>query len=291
MDCAKAINILLTNPSPINQYNGINLVKFPTKPLIAVPTTSGTGSEVTAFSIITDTTNIKKMVIGGQFVGATFALADPLLTVGLPSKITASTGMDALTHAIEAYVSKGAMIPTDVYSLKAIDLIFNSLAEATLNGSNIQARTDMLLGSMLAGFAFNSAVLGLVHSIAHPLSAHCGLPHGVANAVGLPHVMAFNAEVVPERTKDIALAMNLDVAGLSPEDASKVAVEKIKALSKEISIPSLKELGIDKDIFPTIAKDAIAEISTMFNPRSATEEDVMAILELAYENVEETVKV
>ena len=103
--------------------------------------------------------------------------------------------------------------------------------------------------------------------------------------------MAFNAEVVPERTKDIALAMNLDVAGLSPEDASKVAVEKIKALSKEISIPSLKELGIDKDIFPTIAKDAIAEISTMFNPRSATEEDVMAILELAYENVEETVKV
>jgi alcohol dehydrogenase class IV len=291
MDCAKAINILLTNPSPINQYNGINLVKFPTKPLIAVPTTSGTGSEVTAFSIITDTTNIKKMVIGGQFVGATFALADPLLTVGLPSKITASTGMDALTHAIEAYVSKGAMIPTDVYSLKAIDLIFNSLAEATLNGSNIQARTDMLLGSMLAGFAFNSAVLGLVHSIAHPLSAHCGLPHGVANAVGLPHVMAFNAEVVPERTKDIALAMNLDVVGLSPVDASKVAVEKIKALSKEISIPSLKELGIDKDIFPTIAKDAIAEISTMFNPRSATEEDVMAILELAYENVEETVKV
>ena len=291
MDCAKAINILLTNPSPINQYDGVNMVKVPTKPLIAVPTTSGTGSEVTDVSVITDTTKVKKMVIAGQFVGSTFALADPLLTVGLPPKITAATGMDALTHAIEAYVSKAAMIPTDINALKAIELIYGSLAEATANGSNVEARTDMLLGSMMAGFAFNSAILGLVHSIAHPLSAHCGLPHGVANAIGLPHVMEFNAQVVPERTKDIAMAMGLDVAGLSPEEASKVAVESIKELSRKLEIPSLKDLGIEKDIFPTIAKDAMFEMPTMFNPRESTEEDVMAILELAYENTEKPVQV
>lgn len=282
MDCAKAINILLTNPSPINQYDGINLVKNPTKPLIAIPTTSGTGSEVTAFSIVTDTKRVKKMVIGGQFVGATFALADPLLTVGMPPAITASTGMDALTHAIEAYVSKGAMIPTDINALKGIELIYNNLAEATMNGKNVEARTNMLLGSMLAGYAFNSAVLGLVHSIAHPLSAHCGLPHGVANACGLPYVMEFNAEVVPEKTKDIAIAMGLDVEGLSVVEAAKEAVNAVKVLSKEIGIPTLKETGVDREKFDRVAEDALKEISTIFNPREATKEDVLRILELAY---------
>lgn len=282
MDCAKAINILLTNPSPINQYDGINLVKNPTKPLIAIPTTAGTGSEVTAFSIVTDTEKIKKMVIGGQFVGATFALADPLLTVGMPPAITAATGMDALTHAIEAYVSKGAMIPTDINALKAIELIYNNLAEATKNGKNIEARTNMLLGSMLAGFAFNSAVLGLVHSIAHPLSAHCGLPHGVANACGLPYVMEFNAEVVPKKTKDIAVAMGLDVEGLSTVEAAQSAVDAVKALSKEIGIPTLKETGVDREKFDRIAEDALKEISTIFNPREVTKEDILKILELAY---------
>jgi alcohol dehydrogenase len=282
IDCAKAINILLTNPSPINQYDGVNLVKNPTKPLVAIPTTAGTASEITAFSIVTDTVKLKKMVIGGQFVGATMALVDPDLTIGLPPSITASTGMDALTHAIEAYVSKGASVPSDINALKAIDLIYKHLPIAVSNGKDIEARTNMILGSLLAGYAFNSAVLGLVHSIAHPLSVHCGLPHGVANACGLPYVMEYNAEAVPEKTKDIAVAMGLDVKGSSAKEGAKLAVDAVKALSKKINIPTLKEAGVKKEQFKRIAEDALKEISTIFNPRDPSREDILDILEKAY---------
>lgn len=282
IDSAKAINILLTNPSPINQYAGLNMVKVPGKPLIAIPTTAGTASEVTAFSIVTDTAQTKKMVIGGQFVGATIALADPLLTVGMPPKITASTGLDALTHAIEAYVSKAAMIPTDVMALRAISLICNNIVTATKDGSNVEARSAMLLGSMMAGFAFNSAVLGLVHSIAHPLSAHFHLPHGVANAIGLPYVMEYNVQTAPARFKEIAAAMGIDVTGMSDAAAAQAAVELVKNFNKELEIPTLKDCGVTKDMFDRLAEDALQEISTLFNPRDPSKEDVLAILEKAY---------
>lgn len=282
IDCAKAINILQTNPSPINQYDGINLVKNPTKPLIAIPTTSGTASEVTGFSIVTDTERKKKMAIGGQFVGAAIALADPEMTIGMPPAITASTGMDALTHAIEAYLSKAAMLPTDLFALKAIDLIYNNLVTATKNGQNLEARTNMLLGSMLAGYAFNSAVLGLVHGIAHPLSAHCGLPHGVANAIGLPFVMEFNGMTVPEKLKEIALAMGLDVDAKTAEEAVVIAVNAIKDMSKELNIPTLQALNVPKDLFDRLADDALEEAATTFNPREVTKSDVLEILERAY---------
>jgi len=282
IDSAKAINILLTNPSPINQYDGINTVKAPGKPLIAIPTTAGTASEVTAFSIVTDTARKKKMVIGGQFVGATLALADPLLTVAMPPGITASTGLDALTHAIEAYVSKNAMIPTDVLALKAIELIRNNIVKATREGSCVEARSAMLLGSMMAGFAFTNAVLGLVHSIAHPLSAHFNLPHGVANAIGLPHVMEYNMEAAPARFRDIAVAMGIDVAGMSDTAAAQAAVDLVKNLNKELGIPTLKECGITRDMFDRIAEDALKEVSTLFNPREPSKEDILAIMEKAY---------
>lgn len=282
IDSAKAINILLTNPSPINQYDGINTVKAPGKPLIAIPTTAGTASEVTAFSIVTDTARKKKMVIGGQFVGATLALADPLLTVAMPPKITASTGLDALTHAIEAYVSKWAMIPTDVLALKAIDLIRSNIVKATRDGSCVEARSAMLLGSMMAGFAFTNAVLGLVHSIAHPLSAHFNLHHGVANAIGLPHVMEFNLPSAPARFRDIAGALGIDVTGMSDAAAAQAAVDLVKGLNKELEIPTLKECGITRDMFDLIAEDALKEVSTLFNPRDPSKEDILAILEKAY---------
>lgn len=282
IDCAKAINILQTNPSPINQYAGLNMVGKPTKPLIAIPTTAGTASEVTAFSIVTDTVQQKKMVIGGQFVGATMALVDPEMTVGMPAALTAATGMDALTHAIEAYVSKNAMVPTDLFALKAIELIYNNLPQATRDGRDMEARSNMLLGSMLAGYAFNCAVLGLVHSIAHPLSVHCGLPHGVANAAALPYVMEYNAAVAREKTRDIALAMGLDVAGRSVDEAAAAAVEAVKQLSRELKIPTLRELGVAPETFDRIAEDALQEISTLFNPREPSKEDVLAILGQAY---------
>jgi alcohol dehydrogenase class IV len=282
IDCAKAINILQTNPSPINQYDGLNTVPNPTRPLIAIPTTAGTASEVTAFSIVTDTTRQKKMVIGGQFVGATMALIDPQMTLGMPSSITASTGMDALTHAIEAYLSKGAMVPTDVCALRAIELIYHNLPTATRNGQDLEARTNMLLGSMMAGFAFNCAVLGLVHSIAHPLSVHCGLPHGVANAVVLPYVMEYNAPAALDRMKDIALAMGQPVSDMAPVEAAKLAIAAVKALSRELQIPSLEELGVPRNIFDRLAEDALLEISTIFNPREPSKQDVIDILVKAY---------
>lgn len=281
IDCAKAVNILLTNPGPINHYDGLNQVKNPVKPLVAIPTTAGTASEVTGFTIITDTQRQKKMVIGGQFVGATMALVDPEMTVGMPPAITASTGMDALTHAIEAYLSKNAMIPTDLFALKAIELIMPNLPVATRDGKNMEARSNMLLGCMLAGFAFNSAVLGLVHSIAHPLSVHCGLPHGVANAACLPHVMEYNAPAAGQRMKDIAGAMGLPVADKAPEDAAMDAVQAVKELSRQLQIPGLQALGVSRDLFDRLADDALQEISTLFNPRQPTREDVLAILEKA----------
>lgn len=282
IDAGKAICVLLTNDSPIKQYEGMNMVKIPATPLVAIPTTAGTASEVTAFSIVTDTEKLKKMVIGGQFIGASYALIDPLLTVNLPQALTASTGMDALTHAVEAYLSRAASMPTDINALKAVELIAANLVEAVENGKNIEARANMLLGSMLAGFAFNSAVLGLAHSIAHPLSVHSGLPHGVANAAVLPYVMEFNAEAAPERVRNIGKAMGLDVSGLSEEQAVLETISAVKELSRKIGIPTLKEAGVSRDQFDRIAKDALQEVSTIFNPRDPNKEDVLKILEKAY---------
>jgi alcohol dehydrogenase len=282
IDSAKAINLLLTNPSPISLYEGINIAKVPGKPLIAIPTTAGTASEVTSFSIVTDTVRTKKMIIVGQFVGATIALADPLLTVGMPPKITSSTGMDALTHAIEAFVSKAASPVTDVIALKAIELISHNIAKATKTGSDLEARTNMLLGSMLAGYAFNNAILGLVHSIAHPLSAHFHLPHGVANAIGLPYVMEYNALTTPAKFKLIAVAMGIDVTGMTDNAAAQAAVELVKNLNKELEIPTLKDCGVTKDKFDRLAEDALVEGSTFFNPRDPSKQDILSILEKAY---------
>ncbi|MGC8228113.1 iron-containing alcohol dehydrogenase [Pseudobacillus badius] len=285
IDAAKAINVLITNPGPIHQYEGLNLVKNPTKPLIAIPTTAGTGSEVTAVSVITDTAGEKKMVIGGRHCGADVALVDPDLTMGLPPAVTAATGMDALTHAIESYVSKLASVPSDVNALKAVELIYKNLAESYKNGSNIEARTNMLLGSMMAAYAFNSALLGLVHAIAHPLSVYCGLPHGVANACMLPDVMEYNAQdgKVQKRFRDIAQAMGISVEGLSDKEAADQAVAAVRELSQSINIPSLEEAGVKREQFEQLAEATLnEEISIMVNPRDVTEQEVVKLLELAY---------
>ncbi|MCG7335788.1 iron-containing alcohol dehydrogenase [Sporosarcina sp. ACRSM] len=285
IDAAKAINILVTNPGPIHQYEGVNLVTNPTKPLIAIPTTAGTGSEVTGVTVITDTVGDKKMVIAGRHCGADVALLDPELTVALPPAVTAATGMDALTHAIESYVSKFSSVPTEVNALKAIELITSNLEEAYTNGSDIEARTNMLLGSLLAGYAFNSSFLGLVHGIAHPLSVFCGLPHGVANAATLPYVMSFNAEEpsVQKRFKDIAIAMGINVAGLSDGEASDKTIEAVKVLSEKVNIPTLSEAGVQREQFEVLAEATLKEeISIVANPKAVTKEDVLAILDIAF---------
>jgi alcohol dehydrogenase len=282
MDVGKAISVLLTNESPFNQYDGMNMVKTPAAPLVAIPTTAGSASEVTAFAIITNTVKSKKMVIGGQFIGAKYALIDPLLTLSLPPSITAATGIDALSNAVEAYLSMNASVPTDLNALKAIGLIRDNLGAVVEKGDNLQARTGMLLGSMLAGFACNSASLGLAHSIANPMSVHCGLPVGVASAAVLPYVVEFNAEASPDRVRNIGIAMGLAIEGKVEEQAVKETVAAIRELSHAIGIPSLKESGVSRDHFGRIADDALKEISTIFNPRDANKEDILEILEKAY---------
>lgn len=282
IDAAKAVSILMTNESPINQYEGINLVKNPGIPVVAIPTTAGTASEVTAFTVVTDTAARKKLVIGGQNVGARFALIDPNLTRTVPPALTASTGMGALSHAIEAYLSVAASVPTDLNALKAIEIITRSLPTAVEKGDDTEARTAMLLGSMLAGFAYNSAILGLAHSLSHPLNVYCGLPHGVANAAVLPHVMEYNGSAVPERIRDVGAAMGLDLKGLAQDEAVKLTVAAVKQLSRKIGIPSLKEAGVSRDDFDQVAADSLTEISTIFNPRHPSKDEVIAILEKAY---------
>lgn len=282
IDCAKAINILLTNPSPIFQYAGPNQVKNSVKPLIAIPTTAGTSSEVTAATVISDKKEKKKVVILGQHVGATHALIDPLLTIGLPPSITAATGMDALTHAIESYTSINASVATEMNSLKAIEIIVENLPKAYRNGSDKGARTNMMIGCLHAGIAFGNADLGLVHTIAHPLSALCGLSHGDANAAMLPYVVDFNADVVPEKTKDIARAMGLDVTDQSCEEATAMVVSKLKELSAEIGIKPLREFNVSKSVFNLLSDDAMQEGTLQFNPKQPTKEDITELLEQAY---------
>lgn len=285
IDAAKAINILLTNEGPISKYDGLDQVQIPVKPLIAIPTTSGTGSEVTGVTVVTNAQEKRKMVIAGRYCGADMALVDPELTIGLPPSVTAATGMDALTHAIESYTSKIASVPTDVNALKATELIYSNLENAYKNGQDMEARENMLLGSMLAGYAFNSALLGIVHAIAHPLSAHCGLPHGVANACILPYAMEYNLQDknVQIKYKNIAKAMGLKVEGLSAKEGAEKAVEAVKNLARALEIPSLESLGVEWGQLDLLAKETLKEeISMMTTPVDATKEDVLQILEKAF---------
>lgn len=273
MDAAKAINVRLSNPEPINRYEGFDMVTNETMPLIAIPTTSGTASEVTGVSVITDTARKVKMVIGGKHVNADYAIVDPKLTVGLPPSITAATGMDALTHAIESYVSTLATVYTEVNSLKSIELISANIVEAYNNGSNIEARENMINGSVLAGLAFNCAILGLVHGIAHPLGAHFNVPHGVANAIMLPYVFEYNGPCIGEKLGAIAVAM-----GLSKDVELGEVVDRIKELNTKLSIPSLADYGVSIEDIDLLADAAMAEPSLGMNPREVKREDVIAIL-------------
>ena len=221
------------------------------------------------------------MVIAGQHVGGTMALCDPSLTMNLPKGITAATGMDALTHAIEAYVSKWASPITDTLALKSIELIMENLDDAVNKGTE-DSRTNMMAGSVIAGTSFNSALLGLVHSLAHPLSAHYDTPHGVANAIFLPHVVAYNADSFGHKLYPLAQAMGIETSALGEKQVQEEIVNQLHKLSKSTNIPSLKSLNIPVEDFKMLAKDALAEMSTMTNPKATSVEDLMAILNHAY---------
>lgn len=277
-DCGKAIGIVATNGGKIKDFKGIDTVTKPMPPFIAINTTAGTGSEVTPAAVITNTENHVKMVVWSINVSANVAIDDPELMVGMPPALTAATGMDALTHAIEAYVSLGHNPKADALALKAIEFIAKYLRKAVANGQNLEARTGMAYAEYLAGEAFSSAGLGIAHSLAHQPGSFIGLPHGVCNAIFLPLVCEFNMNACLERYADIAAAMGEDILGLNPRDAALLGIEAIRTLSEDIGIPSgLAELGMKIEDIPEMAEWAMKEVCTPTNPRTTTLKDMIEL--------------
>ncbi|CEN84372.1 alcohol dehydrogenase [[Clostridium] sordellii] len=281
-DCAKGIALVATNGGNIKDYEGINKSKKPQLPLISINTTAGTASEMTVFSIITDEDRHVKMAIVDKNVTPILAVNDPELMVSMPKSLTAATGMDALTHAVEAYVSTAATPVTDACAQKAIELISQHLRDAVEDGTNMEARDMMAYAEYLAGMAFNSASLGYVHAIAHQLGGFYNLPHGVCNAILLPEVQEFNSRVSSNKLKDIAKFMGVDTSNMSDEEGAKSCINAIRKLSSDVGIPSgLKELGVKVEDFDTLADNALKDACGLTNPIKATHQDVKDILSKA----------
>lgn len=283
-DCAKGIGLVVSNGGQIKDYEGVDKSKNPMVPLMAVNTTAGTASEITRFCIITDTKRKVKMAIVDWRVTPQVSINDPNLMKGMPASLTAATGMDALTHAIEAYVSTAANPLTDSAALMAISMITKYLPKAVANGQYMKARDNMAYAQYLAGIAFNNASLGYVHAMAHQLGGYYNLPHGVCNAILLPYVEEFNLIGNLNRFKDIAGSMGEPIEGLSTVQAANKAIAAIKQLSKQIGIPAnLKELGVKPEDFDIMAVNAMKDVCCATNPRIATKEQVIEIYRRAYE--------
>jgi alcohol dehydrogenase len=277
-DCGKGIGIVATNGGNIRDYEGVDQSSQAMPPFIAVNTTAGTASEMTRFCIITDTSRKVKMAIVDWRVTPNVAIDDPLLMAGMPPALTAATGMDALTHAIEAYVSTIATPVTDACALKAIELVAANLRAAVANGQDMEARDKMCYAQYLAGMAFNNASLGHVHAMAHQLGGFYDLPHGVCNAILLPHVERFNMIAKMDRFANIATAMGENIDGLSVRDAAEKALTAIKTLSTDIGIPAgLGELGVKEEDLKIMAENAQKDACGLTNPRCPKLDDVIEI--------------
>jgi len=281
-DCAKGIGLLVANGGKIGDYEGVNMSTKPFVPFIAVNTTAGTASEMTRFCIITDSSRHVKMAIVDWRVTPNISINDPELMVGMPPALTAATGMDALTHAIEAYVSTIATPITDAAALMCINLVAEYLPKAVANGTDMVAREKMAYAQFLGGMAFNNASLGYVHAMAHQLGGFYNLPHGVCNAILLPVVEQFNVLACAGRFKDIAKALGENVDGLSINDAAQLAIDSIKKLSKSVGIPSgLTELGVKEKDFEVMANNAKLDACQFTNPRLATLTEVIKLFKNA----------
>ena len=281
-DCAKGIALTATNGGSIRDYEGVDRSAKPQLPLIAINTTAGTASEMTRFCIITDESRLVKMAIVDRNVTPILSVNDPELMLGKPPALTAATGMDALTHAVEAYVSIAATPITDACALKAVSIIANNLRTAVAEGNNLAAREAMAYAGFMAGMAFNNASLGYVHAMAHQLGGFYDLPHGVCNAVLLPHVEAFNAEVSAARLRDVAHALGVDTNGMSDQQGADACIHAIQRLSVDIGIPSgLSQLGVKEADIPTLAANALKDACGLTNPRRANQADIEAIFRAA----------
>ena len=285
IDTAKAVGIITNNPefADVVSLEGVAPTRRKSVPVIALPTTAGTAAEVTINYVITDEENQKKMVCVDPNDIPAIAMVDAELMYTLPRSLTAATGLDALTHAIEGLITKGAWEMSDMFELKAIEMIARHLETAVNEPSNAEARNGMAVAQYVAGMAFSNVGLGAVHGMAHPLGAIFDIPYGVANALLLPVVMEFNAPAALDKYVLIAKAMNAYDDLMSPEEAAKAAVEAVRQLSIRVGIPQhLSELGIKEEDLPRLAKAAAADVCTPGNPREVSENDLLELYKKAY---------
>lgn len=285
IDTSKGIAIVANNPEfeDVVSLEGVAPTKHKCVPIIALPTTAGTAAEVTINYVIIDEQTGRKMVCVDPHDIPVLAIIDAELMASMPKGLTAATGMDALTHAIEGYITKGAWELSDMFELKAIELISKNLRSATFNGKDMTARENMALAQYVAGMAFSNVGLGCVHSMAHPLGARFDVPHGVANALLLPIVMEYNMPAAQEKYCNIARAMGVNVDGLSVEEGAKAAVSAVKQLSLDLGIPqTLRAINIPESALEQLSKDAFQDVCTGGNPRAITQQDILNLYKIAY---------
>lgn len=283
IDTAKGIAAMATNPGHIFDYEGVGKITIPPLPIIAIPTTAGTGSEVTASTVVTNKDTLFKLAVISPKLFPILAILDPALTLHLPQGITAATGMDALTHAIESYTSKSASPVSQGFAIQAIKMIGENLTKTYFVGTDLESREKMLVGSMIAGVAFSQSLLGNVHAISHTFGGVFNIPHGIANAALLPFVMKYNLPACAEQYKDIAIALGVDVSGLSTRLAAEKAIEIVIQMNQSMNIPlNIKDLGVSLDYLPKLVTDSMRSGNVLRNPRLTKAEDIHLIIEKAY---------
>jgi alcohol dehydrogenase len=283
LDAGKAVGVLATNPGSASDYLGVDKAKSPSSPVIAIPTTAGTAAEITDVAVLSDPQNKIKAGLRSASVAPKFAIMDPLLTVGLPAISTRDSGLDALTHAIEAYISVNAWAASDALALKSIELIGKYLRRAVHFGKDIEARDGMLTASLLAGMAFHNTKLCLVHAITGPLGGFYDLPHGAINAIILPHAMEFMLPGAIDRYVNIAVALGETGKGLSKRTAAEKAVEAVRQLSIDIQLPqglSFFNLIKEEDL-PSLARTISGSFMVPLSPRVANADEILEILQAA----------
>jgi alcohol dehydrogenase class IV len=283
MDIASATSVMLTNPGPLHDYLGINLVKNPGIPTFLIPTTAGTGAEVTPNAILTDTKEKLKKAIVSPYILPRLAIVDPLFTLSMPPRVTAFSGLDALTHAIEAFTSTNSTILTDLFAKESIVLIGRSLRTAAAKGENLEARYDMAIGSLYAGIALANAGVTAVHALAYPLGGEFNVPHGIANGLLLPFVMEFNAMGNIPKFAQVARLLGERVENQTLLAQAYHAAEAVKALGRDLPVPkTLTELNIPKGAIPAMAEAAVKITRLMNNnPRQMSARDAAGIYEKA----------
>ncbi len=283
IDTAKGANVLLAEGGSLLDYEGAGLLTRPLGPFIAIPTTAGTGSEVTIAAVIRDESQGLKLEFNSPFMMPDVAILDPELTLSLPPGLTAATGMDALTHAIESLVSLGTQPLSDALALGAIKLIAANLRQAVQHGSDLEARGNMLLASNMAGIAFSNSLLGIVHAMAHPCGGRYGVPHGVANSILLPYGMEYNLPACMPQLADVAAALGVDTRGMDDETAARAGIAAVRQLARDCGLPArLSEIGVPHDGLAQLAADALGDAMMFTNPVPAGEEDVLALYERTY---------